>query len=75
MLGVMNGEFGLQSLDQFVAGQGAVMVGVVFQDHAGIAAMIILVARFFGGPQPGRQLVRAVSAAGGQRQDAKQDQG
>ena len=37
--GVVNGELGLQPLDQFIAGQGAVMVGIEF--HQEVDALIV----------------------------------
>jgi hypothetical protein len=48
------------------------MIGVVPQQHGGIAAVIILVARLFGGPHPGRRLV-GPTGAGGQKHGRQQN--
>ena len=73
VMGVMSGEFRFQPGNQLCARQGAVVVGVELQDHRGIAAVIILIAGLFVRTHPGRRL--SVTAASGQRQGAKQDQG
>jgi len=71
VMGVMGREFRPQSLDQLVARDRAVVIGIVFQQYRGIAAVIILVARLFGCAHPGWRLL--ASATGGERQSGKQD--
>jgi hypothetical protein len=48
------------------------MIDVILQQHGGIAAMIILVARLFARPHPGRRL--RASRAGGKYEKAKQNE-
>ena len=72
VLGVMGGKFRFQAFDQLVAADGAVVIGVVFEQHGGIAAVIIFITWFFGRSHPGRRLARP--AAGGERQSAEQNQ-
>ena len=70
---IMGGEFRFQAFDQLIAGDGTVMIGIVFQQDGGVTAVIILVTRFFvRGPHPGRRLL--APAAGGQGQSAEQNQ-
>ena len=66
---VMRGELRLEARDQFRARQRAIMVGIIFEEHAGIAAVIILVARLFRRAHPGRRL--AGPAAASQCESAK----
>ena len=64
---IQGGEFRFQSGDQFVPGQGAVMIGIIFEQQGVVAAMIIFIPRRRNGIRTPAWFPRTGGTASGKR--------